>query len=151
MATLLEYIHSTGETQNVKEVYELYDEMVVNRRWFHKHPELSFEEVKSAAYITEKLESYGITEIYQQVGVTGVVAMIRGAHSGPTVGLRADMDALPVQETRSDIDYASVNEGVMHACGHDGHMSELLCAAKVIFNKLRPIMKGNRAGGGRRP
>ena len=139
----LEYIRSTGEIQNVKEVCELYDEMVANRRWFHKHPELSFEEVKSAAYVVAQLESYGITEIYQQVGVTGVVAMIRGAHNGPTLGLRADMDALPVQETRSDIDYASVNEGVMHACGHDGHMSELLCAAKVIFNKLRPIMKGN--------
>jgi hippurate hydrolase len=84
--------------------------MVANRRWLHQHPELSFEEVESAAYVVRQLESYGITEIYQKVGVTGVVAMIRGeGGAGPTVGLRADMDALPVQETRSDIDYASVN------------------------------------------
>ena len=125
-------------------VHAIFDELVANRRWFHKHPELSFEEVGSAAYVVQQLESYGITEIYQQVGKTGVVAMIRGeGGDGPTVGLRADMDALPVQETRSDIDYASVNAGVMHACGHDGHMAEMLGAAKVIQQTLRKTMKGN--------
>lgn len=114
------------------------------RRWFHKNPELSFEEIKTAEYVVSKLQSYGITEIYQQVGVTGVVAMIRGeGGAGPTIGLRADMDALPVQENAPDIDYMSINEGVMHACGHDGHMSELLGAAKVIFQTLRPKMVGN--------
>ena len=127
----------------IKEVQDLYDEMVANRRHLHKHPELSFEEVQTAAFIVQQLQSYGIQEIHQQVGVTGVVAMIRGeGGEGPTIGLRADMDALPVQET-AEIDYCSVNAGVMHACGHDGHMSELLAAAKVIYTTLRSRMKGN--------
>ncbi len=82
----------------IEEVMGLYDEMVANRRHFHAYPEKSFEEVLTAAYIVRQLQSYGIDEIYQQIGVTGVVAMIRGlGGDGPTIGLRADMDALPVQ------------------------------------------------------
>lgn len=126
-----------------REVHALEEEMVANRRWFHAHAELSFEEVETAAHVVRQLQSYGICEIYQNVGVTGVVAMIRGeGGAGPTIGLRADMDALPVQET-AEVAYKSRNEGVMHACGHDGHMAELLCAARVIHETMRASMRGN--------
>lgn len=128
MASILEGLNI------LPEVLALKEEMVANRRWFHSHPELSFEEVKTAAKVVELLRSYGITEIHERVGRTGVIALIRGAHPGPCIALRADMDALPVTETAT-IDYKSQNEGVMHACGHDGHMAGLLCAAKVLFNQ----------------
>ena len=114
------------------EVLAIQDEIVANRRWFHAHPELSFQEVKTAAKVAELLRSYGITEIWEGVGRTGVVGLIRGGKPGPCVGLRADMDALPVTET-AEIPFKSVNEGVMHACGHDGHMAGLLAAAKILY------------------
>lgn len=126
----------------LRAVLDLEVDMVAMRRHFHAHPELSFEEHETARYIVQKLESIGITEIKQGVGKTGVVAMIRGeAGPGPTIGLRADMDALPVQES-ADVAYRSVNVGVMHACGHDGHMAELLGAAQVLFNR-RNTMRGS--------
>lgn len=105
--------------------------MIANRRWFHACPELSFQEVVTAKKVAELLRSYGITEVFEGVGRTGVVAIIRGgAGAGQTIALRADMDALPLQET-GDCPFISQNKGVMHACGHDGHMSMLLGAAKV--------------------
>jgi amidohydrolase len=125
------------------EVYANATEILENRRWFHAHPELSFEEYKTAAKIVEILRSYGIEDIFEGIGKTGVVALIRGAEEGPCVALRADIDALPLQET-ADIDYRSQNDGVMHACGHDGHISSLLAAAKVLFverAKLRGVVK----------
>ena len=84
----------------------------------------------------EVLLGFGIDEkdIISEVGVTGICAMIYGGQEGPCVVLRADMDALPLTET-AEIDYKSTNVGVMHACGHDGHMSALLGAAKVIFRE----------------
>lgn len=115
----------------VKEVMDLKDEIFENRRWFHQNPELSFEEYNTAAKVVEHLRSYGIAEIFEGVGKTGVVALIRGGEPGPCVGLRADMDALPILET-STVSYKSQNEGVMHACGHDGHIAGLLAAAKVL-------------------
>jgi len=118
--------------------------MVAQRRWFHAHPELSFEEVNTAAKVVEHLRESGITEIFTQVGLTGVVALIRGeAGEGPCVALRADMDALPVQEV-AEVEYKSQNAGVMHACGHDGHMTVLLTAAKVLYaerHRLRGVVK----------
>ncbi|CAE7638651.1 cpsA2, partial [Symbiodinium microadriaticum] len=113
-------------------------EMYANRRWFHEHPELSFEEVNTAARIVELLKSYGISEIWEEIGRTGVVALIRGGQPGPCIALRADMDALPITET-SDISFKSKNEGVMHACGHDGHMAGLLAAAKILFHERERI------------
>jgi len=115
--------------------------MIRNRRWFHAHPELSFQEVKTAEYVAKELRSYGITELWEQVGRTGIVAMIRGSQPGPTIALRADMDALPIQET-GDCPFISQNPGVQHACGHDGHMSILLGAAKVLYS-LRDKLHGN--------
>ena len=124
------------------EVFQIAQEIVLNRRWFHSHPELSFEENATAAKIVELLRSYGIYEIFEGVGRTGVVAMIRGGMGpGPCIGLRADMDALPLLET-STAEYKSQNAGVMHACGHDGHVSGLLAAAKVL-NAERGRFKGS--------
>ena len=125
----------------ISEINDIYDEIVENRRWFHANPELSFQEFKTAAKIVELLKSYGITEIYENVGKTGVVGMIYGSKEGPCIALRADMDALPITET-SDKYYKSTNPGVMHACGHSGHMAGLLAAAKILYNQ-RDQLKGS--------
>lgn len=116
------------------------DEINANRRWFHENPELSFQEIKTAAKIVEILKSYGISEIWEGIGRTGIVALIRGALDGPCIALRADMDALPITET-ANIPYKSKNIGVMHACGHDGHMAGLLAAARVL-NEQKARMAG---------
>ncbi len=122
------------------EVVAIKDEIIANRRDFHKHPELRFEEHRTAKVIAEKLESYGI-DIKTGIGKTGVVGDLYGKDGGKAIALRADMDALPVQET-SDVSYKSQNEGIMHACGHDGHMAMLLGAAKILLqNKDR--LSGN--------
>ena len=121
----------------VQEVYSIREEIYSNRRWFHAHPELSFKEVATAAKVVEHLRAYGFadSDIFQGVGQTGVVALIRGgAGPGPCVGLRADMDALPITETAA-VAYKSQNDGAMHACGHDGHMASLLAAAKVLHEQ----------------
>lgn len=123
-------------------VNDVYDEMVGWRRWFHQNAELSFLEFNTASKIVEILKEIGITDIWENIGKTGVVGMIHGkAGDGPCVMLRADMDALPILES-ADIDYKSQNEGCMHACGHDGHVSALLGAAKVLYNQ-RDRMKGS--------
>jgi amidohydrolase len=135
---------TAGPIRVISEVYDLFDDMVAWRRHFHAFPELSFQEFKTAAKVVELLLSFGIdkSDIIEEVGKTGVVAMIKGgAGDGPCVMLRADMDALPLMETAA-IEYKSQNEGVMHACGHDGHMSALLGAAKVLHLQ-RATMRGS--------
>ncbi|MBH30645.1 MAG: peptidase M20 [Candidatus Marinimicrobia bacterium] len=114
------------------EIEAIRDEIIDNRRHFHMHPELGLQEYETARFISEKLSGLGM-EVSTKVGQTGVVALLRGA-DGPCVGLRADMDALPIQET-GKADYKSVNDGVMHACGHDGHMAMLLGAAEALSKK----------------
>ena len=99
------------------------------RRDFHRHPELAFEERRTAAVVRAFLESLGIE--VRACGRTGLRGVLRGGRPGRTVALRADMDALPVAEI-ADHDYASENPGVMHACGHDGHMAILMGAARVL-------------------
>ena len=138
MTSVLEQLENSPSTSTEKinylpEVYAIAPEIIANRRWFHANPELSFQEHKTAAKVVEILKSYGITEIFEGIGQTGVVALIRGGEEGPCIALRADMDALPLQET-ADVDYRSQNDGVMHACGHDGHISGLLAAAKYLLN-----------------
>ena len=113
------------------EIVALREEIISNRRHFHAHPELAFQEHATSARIAELLRSYGLTEVWTGVARTGVVAVIRGDHAGPCVALRADMDALPLEET-ADIPFRSTNPGVMHACGHDGHVSGLLAVARVL-------------------
>ena len=98
----------------------------------HAHPELGFQEVRTSAIVAETLKAYGVDEVHTGLGKTGVVALIHGKEKGNRrVGLRADMDALPIDEI-TGLDYASQTPGVMHACGHDGHTTMLLGAAKYL-------------------
>ena len=108
--------------------------MIINiRRDIHMHPELGFDVYRTASLVAENLNSWGI-HVREKVGKTGVVGDIMGNHPGPTIALRADMDALPIQET-GDLPYKSRNDGLMHACGHDGHTAILLGAAKALSTK----------------
>src|ERR1700749_2898419 len=108
----------------------IFDEVVANRRHLHSHPELSFEEVNTSAFIAKKLDELGLQ--YQRMADNGLVALIKGNKaSDQVVALRADMDALPITET-NDVPYKSQNTGVMHACGHDAHTSSLLGTAKIL-------------------
>jgi len=100
------------------------------RHHLHRHPELSGHEEQTAAFVEKVLREIGVDEV-RRAGKYNVIALIRGAHPGPIVGLRADMDALPVSE-ESGVEFASENPGVMHACGHDAHTAMLLGAAKVL-------------------
>src|ERR1041385_3216469 len=110
---------------------EFLPEITSIRRHIHAHPELSFQEHQTVAYVSEQLTSFGITN-QKRSAETGLVALLEGKNPGKkTIALRADMDALPIQET-NDIDYRSKNNGVMHACGHDVHTSSLLGAAKIL-------------------
>lgn len=116
-----------------------FDEVVAIRRQLHQHPELSFCEKETAELIKKCLVSKNI-EFQSDIAGTGVVATIKGASVRPTIALRADMDALPIHET-TDLPYRSVNEGVMHACGHDAHTAMLLGTA-FILNDLRDKFSG---------
>jgi len=110
------------------------DETVRYRRHFHAHPELSLEEHETAAFIERELRSFGYGEIRTGIGGTGLLATLRGEKPGPVTLLRADMDALPVVEL-NEASYRSCNQGVMHACGHDGHMAILLSAARELHRR----------------
>jgi amidohydrolase len=111
-------------------VTALTDQLVIDRRHFHQHPELGFQERVTAAYVADRLTRLGIDH---QTGIaqTGVVGLIRGPHPGRCVLLRADMDALPLTE-ETGAEYASQHPGVHHACGHDGHTAMLLAAAEIL-------------------
>ncbi len=106
-------------------------EMAEWRQHLHAHPELGFECHETAAFVVDKLRQFGITCIETGIATSGVVAVIEGQGEGPVIGLRADMDALPIPE-QTGVEYASQNPGVMHACGHDGHTTMLLGAAKYL-------------------
>ena len=107
------------------------NDMAKWRRHLHQNPELGRDCFKTAKYIQERLKEFGITEIHTGYASTGIVAIIEGQTSGRTIGLRADMDALPITEN-TGMPYSSKNEGVMHACGHDGHTTMLLGAARYL-------------------
>ena len=133
------------------------DTLIARRRDFHRNPELAFEEVRTAGIVAQTLNTLGL-EVQTGVGKTGVVAVLEGAHDGPTVLVRADMDALPILE-ENQIDYASLSAGKMHACGHDGHTSIALSLAewfaghreqmmgriKFVFQPAEEIGEGARA------
>lgn len=120
-----------------KNVTEGYDWATTVFRHLHQHPELSFEEYETSKYITNKLHEIGINQI-TSVADTGILATIEGLKKGRSIGLRADIDALPIQE-ETDLPYASINTGVMHACGHDMHTAALLSAAKVLWENRQDI------------
>ncbi|WP_107497601.1 M20 aminoacylase family protein [Thalassobius sp. I31.1] len=112
---------------------EMHEEITGWRRHLHAHPELMYDVHETAAFVVERLKEFGVDEITPGVGKTGVVALIKGKSDtkGRVVGMRADMDALPIEEA-TGLDYASTVPGKMHACGHDGHTSILLGAAKYL-------------------
>ena len=109
----------------------LHATMMEWRHDFHAHPELSLEEMRTSRKIEQLLHSFGVNEVHYGLAGTGVVGIIRGSRPGAALGLRADMDALPISEATA-LPYASRNSGVMHACGHDGHISMLLGAAAYL-------------------
>jgi len=112
---------------------ELLPEIAAWRRDLHEHPEILFDTHRTAATVAEKLRAFGCDEVVEGIGRTGVVGVIKGRanSSGRTIGLRADMDALPIHE-QTGLPYASKTPGAMHACGHDGHTAMLLGAAKYL-------------------
>lgn len=112
---------------------EFHDEITAWRRDIHAHPELLFDVHRTAGIVADKLKEFGVDEVVTGIARTGVVGVIHGNSndSGRVIGLRADMDALPIQEIR-DLDHKSGTNGAMHACGHDGHTSMLLGAAKYL-------------------
>ena len=112
---------------------EFHPEITEWRQHLHANPELQFDVHQTAQFVAEKLRSFGVDEVVEGIGRTGVVGVIKGKtnQSGKVIGLRADMDALPIKEVR-DLPYKSSNDGKMHACGHDGHTAMLLGAAKYL-------------------
>jgi amidohydrolase len=121
------------------EATAMRDELVARRRDLHQHPEIAFEEVRTSGIVAAELNNLGF-EVQTGVGKTGVVGVLEGDHDGPTVLVRADMDALPILEA-NETDYVSTVDGKMHACGHDGHTSILLGVAKLL-NARRSEMRG---------
>ena len=121
-----------------EEIKNIKDEIYAIRRHFHRYPELSFKEFNTAETISQHLNKFGIAH-KKGVGKTGIVGEINFG-PGPIIALRADMDALPIQE-ENNLDYKSLNDGVMHACGHDGHMAILLGAANAL-SKNSKLKKG---------
>lgn len=115
----------------VNSIAALEDEMKGWRRHLHQHPELGLDCFKTAAFVVERLKEFGITEIHEGIARTGVVAIIEGRAPGRTIGLRADMDALPMDDL-SGTEHASTVPGMAHTCGHDGHTTMLLGAAKYL-------------------
>lgn len=144
-ATILVPLGAFGAEEENASVRQLADQTapqaVLWRRQIHAHPERSNREEKTAQTVAEALREIGITEIKTGVARHGVVALIRGNRPTPVVALRADMDALPVQEA-TGLPFASQNPGVMHACGHDAHTAILLGTARVLF-QLRQSLPGS--------
>ncbi|MFW6055441.1 MAG: M20 metallopeptidase family protein, partial [Thermodesulfobacteriota bacterium] len=117
-------------------IQDLTRELVALRRDFHAHPELGFQEYRTAECIERYLQDLGLTT--KRLARTGVASLLQGSRPGPVLMLRADMDALPITE-ENRLDYCSQNKGVMHACGHDAHMAMLLVAAKVLVEEKEEL------------
>ncbi len=123
-----------------EDILNLKDELIELRRDFHKYPELGFEEFRTSGIISDYLKGLGL-DVQTGVAQTGVVGVLKGGKPGKTILLRADMDGLPVKEENT-VDYASLNAGKSHACGHDGHVAMLLVAAKIL-SKHKASLAGN--------
>ena len=120
----------------INRIAEYQTDMMGWRRYLHENPELGLECHETAAFVVERLKEFGVDEIHTGIATSGVVAIINGAGAGPTIGLRADMDALPMSE-ETGAEWASKRDGLMHACGHDGHTTMLLGAAKYMCETRR--------------
>ena len=116
--------------KTLQEIERAHGELTAIRRDIHAHPELAFEETRTAALVADKLRAWGI-EVHTGLGKTGLVGVLRAGTSGKSIGLRADMDALPMPE-HNRFDHASTSPGRMHGCGHDGHTTMLLGAAQYL-------------------
>jgi len=126
---------------NIKKLVKKYEEEVIKiRRDLHKHPEVGFDLVRTSKKVANILNELGF-EVKTEIGKTGVVGIIEGNNDGPAIALRADMDALPMEE-KTDLDFASVEKGKMHACGHDGHTAILLGVAMVLA-EIKDKLRGN--------
>ena len=127
--------------EKIKQLSKVYfAETVATRRYLHQHPELSFKEVETGKYIAQRLSELGVKHVHG-VAENGVVALIEGKNpTSKVIALRADFDALPILET-NDVPYKSLNEGVMHACGHDVHTASLLAVAKIL-NEIKNDFEG---------
>jgi amidohydrolase len=123
-----------------EKIYEMKDWLVEIRRTIHMHPELGFEEVETSRLVSEWLERFGL-QVKKGLAKTGVVGVLKGKKPGKTVAIRADMDALPIEEA-TQVPYASQIKGKMHACGHDAHVAILLGVAK-FFSSIPDQVKGN--------
>ena len=117
----------------IDEIVEMQDELTAWRRDIHAHPELGFEENRTASFVAARLREFGL-EVYEGIGKTGVVGVLRVGNETRSIGLRADMDALPILENNT-FAHRSTHDGTMHACGHDGHTTMLLGAAKYLASK----------------
>src|SRR5436190_6069693 len=133
---------SEARTQQIANAAQaLKPKLIEMRRDFHRHPELSNREERTARVVAEKLRSLGLDEVRTNVARHGIVALLKGARPGPVVALRADMDALPINETM-DVSYKSLVPGVKHACGHDAHTAIQLGVAEVL-SKMREQIHGS--------
>jgi len=124
----------------IEEVKKIEDRLIEIREHFHKHPELSFHEVQTSHKIAEILQELGLDEVRTGIAKTGVVGVLHGNNPGKTFAIRADIDALPIQE-KNAVPYKSQNDGVMHACGHDAHITMALGTA-IILCKMKDKLKG---------
>jgi amidohydrolase len=124
-----------------EEIQDIASLVVKWRRKLHSIAEISFEEVKTSQFLRKELRAMGIKDIQYPIAKTGIVVCIRGSKKGKTIALRADMDALPISESNKMLSYRSRHEGVMHACGHDGHMAILLGTA-YLLQKNRSRLRG---------
>jgi amidohydrolase len=120
------------------DVDEILPGVVADRRHLHQHPELGFQEVKTAAFVADRLRALGVEDIRTGIAKTGVTGLIKGTGTGPGEGkvvlVRADMDALPIEE-ENDVDYRSTVPGTMHACGHDAHTAMLLGTTRLLLDR----------------
>ncbi|MHB8648059.1 MAG: M20 metallopeptidase family protein [Thermomicrobiales bacterium] len=122
------------------DIAEWEPELIATRRDFHMHPEMGLEEVRTSGIVADRLRAIGFEEIETGIAVTGVKAVLRGGKPGKTILLRADMDALPIEEENT-VEYRSQTAGTMHACGHDAHTAILLSAARILM-RYRDALAG---------
>lgn len=115
--------------------------LIEQRRDFHMHPELMYQEVRTSRVVAERLRKLGLEDIKTGIAKTGVTALIKGGKPGPVIALRADMDALPIDESKFDKPYKSQNPGIKHACGHDSHTTMLLGVAEILQSQ-RAVLPG---------
>ena len=128
---LISFILNFSHSQSIdNQISDIEEKLISWRHDFHKNPELSNREFRTSKVIAKHLESLGI-EVTRNVGVNGVVGILKGNKKGKVVGLRADMDALPITEN-NNLPFMSINNGVMHACGHDSHMAILMATAEIL-------------------